>query len=185
MASVQHYCLWPGISVTQSVTPVTCVTQAAKSRDIVTDASSPSGDHPVSSGHHHYVHDVLDSDWILMSSQDHSESFRWKNRMRNDSKRCNNTNMIHFIPPAISVCWLVTRALLCPTNLLSHIWSPGHRETPSMSRDPRIYKSIYYTIQMECNNRGRNNYQQGGGQSEEWKQNGFFLFFYSIIYVLF
>ena len=29
---------------------------------------------------------------------------------------------------------------------------------------PHIYKSIYYTIQMECNSRGRNNYQQGVGQ---------------------
>ena len=31
----------------------------------------------------------------------------------------------------------------------------------ALLRDPRIYKSIYYTIQMECNSRDRNNYQRG------------------------
>ena len=72
--------------------------------------------------------------------------------------------MIHFIPPAaISVCCLVTRAH-CQTQISSLTFDLLATERLAEGSSPHIYKSIYYTIQMECNSRGRNNYQQGVGQ---------------------
>ena len=85
--------------------------------------------------------------------------------------------MIHFIPLAISVCCLVTRAPLCPANLLSHIWSPGHRET---RRDPLPVFINLFIIQFKWNATA----EAGTITSRGWEDNernenkmDFFLFF--------
>ena len=129
--SVQ-YCLWPGISVTQSVTPVTGVTQAAKSRDIVTDASSPSGDH-------HYVirssslcSSHLGSFWFVLGCL-----LRIIPNYRDDKTEGGmilkdvTTRIWSSLFPRLSAG---DKSPIVPhiTNLLSHIWSPGHRETLSV-----------------------------------------------------